>query len=424
VWIGIISCLSLYSGTRVYAQDALRSALSIQPSTQPSQVEPVNLQPDRPHLGPVQLALGAYTGMEFNDNINASEFDPRSDLLVRAGLNLGFFWPVTTGSQLNFSSSIGYVHYLRNSRYDHLEVAPSSALNWVVGFDGGSVSFFDQFSYSQQVLSESSLSGLATFPRFDNTIGTRVDWLPGRWAFELGYSHNTTFSDSTEFQYLNSNSEYLFARSGWRFAEKTQVGVEASASLTRYELTTQNNNYSVSLGPYAEWQITESIRATLRGGPVFYIFDSPPTPTQSKEFDSYYLGLDLNQQLTEFISQRVSIQRSVQQGLNQGSSYVEELKAGYSAYASLTQHIGAGISFGYTQGSQPLEVPVTLFPFGTAVFQEIENYHRYEAAINALWKANDKLSVSLAYNHYLRDSSFAGNSYNVNSVSLTMTYTF
>jgi len=420
----LLTCLVLLSTGPARAQDALRSALSLQPVIQQAQFGQVNLQPDRPHLGPVQLALGVYGGLELNDNVNTSEFDRQSDLLLRGGLNLGFFWPATTQSQLNFGSSIGYVHYLKNSQYDHAEVAPNSALSWAVGFDDGSITFFDQFSYSQQVLAESALSGLATFPRLNNTIGARVDWLPGRWAFEIGYSHNTSFSESSEFQYLNSDSEYFFARGAWRFAENTQAGIEASSSLTRYELVTQNDNYSVSLGPYADWQITQALHATLRGGPVFYVFEAPPGPTRSRRFDSYYLGFDVSHRLTDFFSHTVSVRRSVQQGLNQGSAYVEELTASYWASAWLTQRISLGANFAYTQGNQPYQVPITIYPFGTFIFQEIENYDRYSGTLSASWRATDKLNATLAYSHYLRDSNVAGNRYSVNSLALTVTYNF
>src|SRR5262249_48615772 len=145
------------------AQDALRSVLSLAPVIQETQSQPVSLAPDRPHLGPVQLTLGGYAGVDFSDNVNASEFQPQPDVLLRCGANLGFFWPATLQSQLLFSSTFGYVHYVKNSNYDHLQIDPQSALSWAIGFDDGTITFFDQFSYSQQVLSDAALSNVATF---------------------------------------------------------------------------------------------------------------------------------------------------------------------------------------------------------------------------------------------------------------------
>jgi hypothetical protein len=420
--VGVVAGFLLGGGSS-QAQDALRSALSLQPVIAPTQTAAVDLRPDRPHAGPVQFTLGAYTGVELNDNVNTSQFDPQSDLLLRGGVTMGLVWPATIQSELRFGSSFGYVHYLQNSQYDHLEVAPNSALSWAVGFDDGTITFFDQFSYSQQVVAESAIAGLATFPRFNNTVGTRVDWLPGRWALEAGYSHNDSFSDSTQFQYLNSSSEYFFARGGLRFAESTQAGLEASSSITSYQLATQTGNYSISFGPYADWQITQSLHASLRGGPVIYVFDHP-TSTQGKTLDAYYLGFDVSHRLTDFFTHRISVQRDVRQGVNQGSSYIQELVANYSVSLALTQRITVGAGFSYEQGTQPLEVPINVFPLGTIFFQSLENYDRYGATLSASWQATEKLAATLAYNHWLRDSNFKGNGYTVNSLSLSVSLTF
>jgi hypothetical protein len=416
---------SLLGVKSAQAQDALRSALSLQPVISPSQTAPaVDLRPERPHLGPVQLTLGAYTSLELNDNIGNSQFNPQSDLLIRGGLNLGVIWPATLQSELRFSSSIGYLHYVKNSFNDHLEVAPTSALSWAIRFDDGAITLFDQFSYSQQVLSESALSGIAIFPWFNNTIGTRVDWLPGHWAVQAGYSHNNSLSDSSQFQYLNAASEYLFARGGWRFAENTQAGLETSYSISRYQSATQADNSNVSLGPYAEWQVTDSLRASLRGGPVFYFFDPTSSSSSGRQLNSYYFGLNVADQLTDFLSQGLNIQRTVRQGLNKGSPFIEELTASYSVVFSLTQRVSLSASFAYDHGKQPYEVPVYIPPFGTFLVESTENFDRYGATFNASWRATEHLSASMAFNHWLRQSNIQGNGYTVNSLSFSLGYTF
>lgn len=414
----------LLTGSGVQAQDALRNALQLAPMIGSATTAPSITAPETPHLGPVQLQAGTYAGLELNDNVNSSQFKPQSDLLLRAGLSLGLAWPITDESDLRFSSSFGYVHYLRNGQYDHLEVAPNSALAWAIGLQEGSLTFFDQFSYSQQVLAESAIAGLATFPRFSNTVGTQLDWQPGHCAFDLGYSHNNSFSDSSQFQYLDSSAEYFFARAGWRFGETSQAGLEASTGLTRYDLATQNNNESLSLGPYTDWQITQSLRASLRGGAVFYRFDSQPLASHGKQLDDYYLGFEIDHRLTDFLTHKVNLQRDVRQGLNQGSSYIEELTAGYSISYSLTSKVTLGAGFNYEQGSQPLVVLADVFPFGTLPVLSTENYSRYGANLSARWRATERLAASLTYSYWLRDSNLAGLGYKVNSLSLNLSYTF
>src|SRR5262249_17928335 len=163
-------------------------------------------------------------------------------------------------------------------------------LSWDISFEDGTLTLFDQFSYSSQVGTVSALYGLASFPRFDNTLGLKAAWLPNRWRVEGGYSHNDFFSDSTQFEYLNRSSEFFFARGAWRFAEATEAGLEASSSFTDYRLNVQNNNYSLSLGPYADWQLTPFIQVTLRGGWTSFVFSEASGNAPQSDISSYYAG--------------------------------------------------------------------------------------------------------------------------------------
>ena len=180
---------------KLFAQEALRSALSVDQVLQTSQAA-VELPPDQPHLGPVQVSFGLYAGVELNDNVNTSENNPQSDILLRGGINTGFYWPATEQSEVRVNAGLGYVHYLNHPNYDYFQLSPNSALDWRIGLENGNIDFFDQFSYSQEVVTESALAGDARFPRFDNTVGTRIEWSPNRWMLQAGYSHNTFLSDS------------------------------------------------------------------------------------------------------------------------------------------------------------------------------------------------------------------------------------
>jgi hypothetical protein len=412
------------AGASAPGQDALTSSLAVAKAVQLAQDAVTALAPDQPYLGPVQLSLGLYSSVTFSDNINYSQTDPVSDAILRAGANVGFFWPATPQSDLSLSSRIGYAYYVKNPQLGYVEIAPNSALAWNVLFDDGSLTFFDQFSYSPNVADEPALTGIVIFPILDNTIGVRVNWLPNQWQFQAGYSHDNYLSDSTAFDYLNRASEYFFARGAWRFAENTQAGMEASASLTRYQVSIQSNTESVSVGPYAEWQITQAIHATLRGGPTFYFFDSSGSSSQGTSLNSYYAGLQVSHQLTDFLSHQVNILRDVGLGLYQGSGYIEQLTANYSVSWTLTQNIGLSANLSYVQGTQPLQNLVVLGPGIGFLVTQTEDFEQYSVGPSVSWRATDKLSASLGYNHYLRESNLAGRGYTQNSVTLSVNYAF
>lgn len=376
---------------------------------------PVPLRPDKPHLGPVQLELGVYTGVEFDDNINTSQNDPQSDTIIHAGVNLGLDWLATEQSELRLTSDVGYATYLAHSRDDTVEIAPGSAATWSVSFEDGSVAFFDQFNYSQAVITVASIRGVSRLPRFDNTVGARAQWLPERWQFELGYSHNNFLSTDSAFQYLNRSSEYFFARGARRFAEHTQIGLEASTSLTAYELPIQSDNTSYSLGPYAEWKVTQFLSASLRGGPTIYAFDAVGARQPSRNLVSYYANLNLTHSLTEFVSQQLSIGRAVNLGYNQGNDFTEQLTSGYSVHWAAREHLDGGLNFIYEHGQQPLNgqfIPVT------------ENFDRFGIISSVSYQFTRKLSGTLNCSHWERRSNLPGNNYGENNVALQVHYAF
>ena len=409
----------LISVARCQAQDALRNALSLDQVLLSAQT----VSPEQPHLGPVQMRFGAFSGVELNDNISLVETNPLSDVLLKGGVLAGLAWPATTQSELRFGLKIGYVHYFEHSQNDHPEVAPDSALSWQVMFKDGSVTFFDQFSYLQDVINEGALSGVTTFSRFDNTVGARVNWQPKQWLIEAGYSHNDFFSDSAELQYLDRSSEFFFFRLGWRFAENTQGGLEASASLTHYREAIQSDNWSISVGPYLEWQITQNLRGALRGGPTFYEFESSGQSSQGSELNSYYVGLDVTHQLTDFLSQRLIGQRDVRLGLNQGSDYLEQFSMNYTLSLALTRHTDLGLNFTYEHGTQPFEVPIQL-PSGVFILRYSETFDRFGVGPSFSWRATDKLSTSIGYYYWLRDSNLPDRGYTQNSLFFNVSYTF
>jgi hypothetical protein len=265
---------------------------------------------------------------------------------------------------------------------------------------------------------------LAVFPHYDNTVGARIDWLPDQYALATGYSHNDYLSDLEQFQYLDRSSEFFFGRAGWRFGEKSQVGIEASAGFTRYQQSIQSDNTSISVGPYLEWQVTPHLRAELRGGPTIYLFEpSTTTPTQKTQLDSYYLGLDVRQNLTDFLYHSIDVRHDVQLGLNQGSDYVEQLTANYWFSWSVSRALTLSARLTYENGNQPFEIPIYL-PFEVLLFQVREDFERFGAGPEISWQFTHKFTARLSYSYWRRTSNLPERGYTVNDVAFRLEYTF
>ena len=414
--------LALYvaAGVRLQAQDALRNALSLDPALAAKENSLVELPPNQPHIGPVQYSLSTYLAATYDDNINETGLNPLSDVILRPGLDVSLAWLATERSELHLSTDISYLHYLTQSQYSGLQVSPNSALTYSVSIADATLSFYDQFNYWRQVTTESALANVAILPRLDNIIGTRFAWEPGRWVTQLGYGYETFLSENAANNYLDRSTQNLFGRFGWRLAEKSETGLEASGSFTTYRVHIQSDNQSASVGPYADLQLRPAIHLTLRGGPTFYYFEPNGAGQSGGNVNAYYLGATLSHQLTDFLSYQLSLRRDVQLGLNEGSNYIEQWVANYSLSWAATQRLHFGVNLTYENGRQPL-VEAALGPF---VFETTEQYQRFGAGPQFSWRFTDKLTAAINYFYWQRDSNLPDRGYTENIVSVSLGYAF
>jgi hypothetical protein len=406
----------LWQGEIARAQEALLSALSLDSIVEAQANTPVIHQMSQPHLGPVFFSFNPYSSFAFDNNINLSQNNPESDAYIGIGLDLGFFWLATGQSQLNFTSDVGYEFYLKHRDNDYIEIAPGSALTWNFSIDDCDLTFFDQFNYTRNVVSVAAVSNVSGIPIINNTAGLRAQWQPDQWLIQAGYSYNSYFSDSSAYAYLDNASHYFFARGAWRFAEAAQLGLEASASITDYDQQSQSGNTSYSLGPYLEWQVTRFIHASLHGGPTFFSFAGNSSGQSASSLGTYYINFDLTHQITPFISQELSVDRSVNLGYTQGTAYTKQLNIGYTIHWRLKPWLNFWLSLNYQDGQQPLLV---------GSIKEInEDFARYGVNPGISYQVTQKLTTSLSYSHWTRSSNINGNGYADDNITLQFQYSF
>lgn len=380
--------------------------------------------PEQPHLGPVLYNLGANTSLTYSDNINSAQFNPESDTISQIGVNLGLEWQATERSDLRLNTDIGYLQYFKYTANDGVVIAPGSTLDYSLSWNDATLTFYDQTTYTRRVTAQPALANVATLPLFANTAGLLGEWDPGHWTFQTSYSHMLNLSSGAN-NFLNSTSEEFYGRAGWRFADATQAGVEASGTLTSYQQTSQNNNSSISVGAYLQWQLKSWLQLTARGGPTFYDFYSQSQSVATPSLNSYYVSLAINNQITDYLSQNLSVLRSIQLALNQGSSYIQQLGITYSLSWAITKHINLTATGAYANGNQPLVVGFFDVPgFPPIPIEGTENYQAYTGALGAGWQLTDHLSAGLSYSYTRRDSNLSGRNYSINSVSAQINYNF
>ena len=403
-------------------QEALTSAVSLDQAI----AAPANELAVQPtagiKLGPAQLGLGFGVSSAYSDNINGSEYNPEADWYSQFGTTVDLDWAATERSDFHLDSGIGYLYYAHYQSNNGLTVTPNSALTYAVSWDDVTLTAYDQLSYSRQVQTEAALANVSSLPRLDNNAGLRAEYDPGKWTFQASYSYDEYVTDpSTE--YLNRSSQYFFGRIGRFTAPESQFGMEISEGLTAYEQPIQPNSDNFSIGLYAELQLLASLELTVRGGPSADEYLYPAGSGGNLTVTSYYFTVSLTHQLTDYLSQSIEIDRSTQPGLVKGTAYIEQLTASYTLSYNLTQFISLSGTLSVEDGSQPYTKYISFHGIPIAI-PGTENYTRYGVALSAGWQIAKHWNCNLSVNRFQRESNLPGDSYNEDTVSAGINYTF
>jgi hypothetical protein len=399
----------------VFAQQALRNAVLVDQSVEARQTaatRPVQAT-DGFKAGPVSLIAGVSYGLELTDNVTLVETSPESDASHRVGLDVRGLWPITESTQLAMGVGLGYIKYHKNDQLDRFDLSPDTELALDIAAKDFVFTFFERATYSQEVVNDAAVSGVAEYPRFDNTIGGRVTWLPGDWLCAVGYSHANFLSSSSDFDDQSRSSEQFLGRAAYRFHPITQAGFEVSGEITDYTKTNREST-TLSLGPYVDWQITDAFRVTARGGYVYYAFSVTSTATNvDDQVSSYYMGLVFDHRLTHFITQGLTVTHGIRPGVNQGSDYVQGTETAYQISWACTRNTTLATRFSYNFGTESAQLS------GTE-----ENYDQFSFGAVFGWQMTRKFSSGLTYDYVVRDSDQAGRGYSENRVGMSIRYQF
>ena len=396
----------------VRGQDALRNAVREDTAYQGRQTS-ARAEPSGWKAGPVYFTPSVSFAMEFNDNVRNSQVK-ENDVILTPGVHVRGLWVATDRSRISFGVGYAYTKYLKHSDLTRGSVSPDSELAYDFSVKDVVLSVYDNFSYSQETISQASLSGVASLPRYDNTVGTRVTWNPNEATFSVGYAHQNFVTLGGTNSLLDRVGEQLTMRAGYRLYPETTAGLEGTAAWTDYSGAAQRDNLNLTLGPFLEWKARPWLGIKLRASYVHYQF----TPTNSIDhpasLNSYYGSLDIDHQLTKYISHNLGFSHDFQPSFSQGGDYVETTRIRYSISHAVRENTTLGLNLSYEVGQQP----------GGAVLGGNEDFNRAGIGLSLRQSLTKKLSASLGYDYSNRKSSLQSRTYDQNRVTLSLSYTF
>jgi hypothetical protein len=356
-------------------------------------------------LGRMLARFHAGAQIEYNDNINLSATDPRSDLSMGPRLDVGFMLPVSKENLLQLDMGIGYRWYLNSPAINSFSLAPRSRLDYRAFLGNVHLDFYDSFAIQTDPVTRPEISGgpnrLINFQRFLNTSGLIAEWRPyRRWGFVGGYSYTIDRSLTSDFLFLDHEAHNFSAGTYHLVSSKLTIGGNASYSLSTYRDSYQNDGAAFTVGPFVSWQMTRFLSLDASVGYTVSSFEDRGLLGDRSDFQGFSFQIGLRHRINSRTSQNLRFGRSV--GLGFGSNFTET----YSLQHGFTMQLNRAMSVN------------SLFSYENYSASNIggESGSRFLYYIGIGYQMSRRWHAMLGYSFAWKDSALAGRDYTQNRV--------
>lgn len=407
----ILTALSLQ------AQDAVRPSLAGEAAAE-ARRQTLDQIPYNLLAGPIRFRFSATQGVEFNDNINLSENDEQSDVILRPMINMNALWPVTQLNTLRIDLGLGYAYYIdhpENSTNSVL-LAPGSQVSFDIFVSDFRINFHDRFSLEQDPIAEAQLSNVVDYGRFENTAGVSILWDLNKAVATLGYDHYNYISTTSQFDYLNRNADSVTGSLSIAATSTTGVGVEGAFVDNRYDQDFLNGSKTYSGGGFVETQLTNYVKVRLAGGYQHIDFDASTVHfgpffvfQDRSSLNDYYFNALISHRINSAITQRLSLGHESQLGINSNYTVLNYIR--HTATWNIINRTLLTTEFFYEDAND------------SGGFID-EHLHRYGGALSLGYQLTRHVTLGARYQYTQKDSDVPLRDYKQNRVSLDGTYSF
>lgn len=406
------TALAISSSASLFGQEYFRE-LNTQSELRPATRVNEAATEDKYNLsvGPVRLNVAAGVGVEFNDNIQLSNKDRLSDIILRPSVSLEATWRITDLNTLRLSIGASYAKYFSHSQYDSrsMLLTPNSALAFSIKINDSLLTFRDQFSYQEDPFDLPLLSNVGNYRRFENRAGVQYDWpLNPNFSLTLGYVHYNLWTFDKQFSSLDRSIDTLFIRPTLAIAPTISVGLDTSINYINYSDSLENDGLSYLIAPFIEWAITPYTHLTAEVGYQKYDFSNSGTLFDSPGSNTLFYKGDVTNLLTPAFRHHLSFSRSTELGFQ---SDVYEL-----------YHLEYGADWAIMRN---LSLQPTLFYEHYTTSGDIgEKADRYGTAVGLRYILTPSVTAGFDYRYLRKKSNFPDADYTQNLVLLSLFYNF
>lgn len=402
---------------------------------EPAAPPPANLK-----LGAVSFVVRADYTTEFVDNVYLSKNNPISDFILHPDIALGMVWPLTERNTLQLSTAFGYSKYLENPRLDEetLTIAPDSALRLFIYSGDFRLELHDSFSIEHDTSQNGSLGGVASLPRFTNTVGAELLWDLSAIKLTVGADHynfitigNAVTDAQTQIadpSVLDHTTDQLSAEAtlilGWG-----SVALESTVSYSNYPDQSSADFTSITIGPAINWQVTKYTKVSVSAGYKRYLYPNATQPVIGIDHngfltltekpvdespDGFYASLGIDHRLNRYYTDRLEIGHEDQVDALSGRTEDNYLRYSFSYLMDSKFTITGSFSLEDVRASQS----------NLLFAQPVDNYRQFIMDLGTSYKLTPHVNLTLDYGYTARLGEDASRNYRQNRVTFGFGYTF
>ena len=172
--------------------------------------------------------------------------------------------------------------------------------------------------------------------------------------------------------------------------------------------STFNNAWSVLVGPYIDWAITDSTRFYLEGGYQDFLSDGGGQIGDVGDNNSYYIKTEIDNRLSDYFNQRLSFSKTIEAGYT--SQYYELWHVEYAADWKMTPSLVLD--------------PVLFYEHYTASGGVSETGDRFGTDLGLRYILTPSVTLGADYRFVLNNSNGPDTNYYQNLVLLSLFYNF
>lgn len=367
-------------------------------------------QPDNLKVGPVGLRIEADMSTAYNTNINLTKTAPTADVIFTPSVTLSSHWAVTDLNTLDFTLGLGYQAYLSHSEADCLLISPDTEARFNFFVGEVQISLHDSFSYQQDPTQIGQLSNTTRLSRFTNDAGVGASWDLNPFTVSLSYDHTNFWVINSGYDYLSNQSDTISPSVTYIVNPSVSVGLNGSFSDVRYEQNVQNDNTTVTIGPFIRATLSNNLTINGQFGAYLANYNTGGSNGDTTSSNTSVVGsVGLSHRINSALQESFEAGREYLPGLT--TNYTERLYAEYTATWQATNYLNVGGS-------------VIVENFTDSNGPEKETSNRYGLGLNILDNLTERTTLNLNYQYLLKDANPSDLGYEQNVGTVGFGYHF